>query len=38
MNRSQEKIFDPSKLCQIGIVVKSVDETVKYYGEKFGIG
>jgi catechol 2,3-dioxygenase-like lactoylglutathione lyase family enzyme len=30
--------FDPSALCQIAIVVKSVDETVKFYTEVFGIG
>jgi len=38
MNSSEDMIFDPSKLCQIGIVVKSIDETVKYYREKFGMG
>ena len=30
--------FDPAKIFQVGIVVKSVDETVKYYQEVFGIG
>jgi len=30
--------FDPSALCQVAIVVKSVDETVKFYTEVFGIG
>jgi len=30
--------FDPSNLCQIAIVVKSIDETVKFYKEVFGIG
>ena len=30
--------FDPSNLCQIAIVVKSIDETVKFYTEVFGIG
>jgi methylmalonyl-CoA/ethylmalonyl-CoA epimerase len=38
MNAAEERIFDPSQLCQIGIVVKSIDETVKYYREKFGMG
>jgi methylmalonyl-CoA/ethylmalonyl-CoA epimerase len=38
MNGENERIFDPSNLCQIGIVVKSIDETVKYYREKFGMG
>jgi hypothetical protein len=30
--------FDPADLGQIAIVVKSIDETVKFYGEIFGIG
>ena len=30
--------FDPSALCQVAVVVKSVDETVKFYTEVFGIG
>ena len=30
--------FDPSALCQVAIVVKSVDETVKFYTGVFGIG
>jgi methylmalonyl-CoA/ethylmalonyl-CoA epimerase len=30
--------FDPSALCQVAIVVKSIDETVKFYTEVFGIG
>jgi methylmalonyl-CoA/ethylmalonyl-CoA epimerase len=30
--------FDPSNLCQIAIVVKSIDATVKFYTEVFGIG
>ena len=30
--------FDPSALYQVGIVVKSIDETVKFYTEVFGIG
>jgi len=38
MNGLEEKIFDPSQLCQIGIVVKSIDETLNYYREKFGMG
>ena len=28
--------FDPTKIFQVGIVVKSVDETVKFYQEVFG--
>jgi methylmalonyl-CoA/ethylmalonyl-CoA epimerase len=38
MNTSTERIFDPSKLCQIGIVVKNIEETLKYYQETFGMG
>ena len=30
--------FDPAQLIQIAIVVKSIDETVKFYTETFGIG
>ncbi len=30
--------FDPANLCQIAIVVESIDETVKFYTEVFGIG
>lgn len=30
--------FDPANICQVGIVVKSIDETVKFYSEAFGIG
>jgi methylmalonyl-CoA/ethylmalonyl-CoA epimerase len=31
-------LFDASAFCQVGIVVKSIDETVKFYTEVFGIG
>jgi catechol 2,3-dioxygenase-like lactoylglutathione lyase family enzyme len=37
-SRSGNEIFPPSSLCQIGIVVKSIDETVKYYREVYGFG
>ena len=30
--------FEPSAIFQVGIVVKSIDETVKFYEEVFGIG
>ena len=30
--------FDSSAFCQVGIVVRSIDETVKFYTEVFGIG
>ncbi len=32
------EMFPPSSLCQIGIVVRSIDETIKYYQEVFGFG
>ena len=34
----ENKSFDPSRLCQIAVVVKSIDETVKFYQELFAIG
>lgn len=33
-----DKIMEGNSLCQIGIVVKSVDETIKYFQEVFGFG
>jgi len=30
--------FDPSSFCQVAVVVKSIDETIKFYTEVFGIG
>lgn len=30
--------FDPASIFQVGIVVKNIDEIVKFYGEVFGIG
>jgi methylmalonyl-CoA/ethylmalonyl-CoA epimerase len=38
MVEPQNQIMEPNSLCQIGIVVKSVDETVKYFKEEFGFG
>jgi methylmalonyl-CoA/ethylmalonyl-CoA epimerase len=38
MNRKGMNSFDPDSLCQVAIVVKSIDETVKFYEEMFGIG
>jgi len=32
------EIIPPSSLCQIGIVVRSIDETIKYYKKVFGFG
>lgn len=37
MTRS-DNVFEPSSIFQVGIVVRSVDETVKFYEEVFGIG
>ena len=34
----KDEIVDPTKFCQIGIVVKNIDETIKYYEEVFGFG
>ena len=34
----EDKIFSPENLYQIGIVVKNIDETIKYYGALFGFG
>jgi methylmalonyl-CoA/ethylmalonyl-CoA epimerase len=31
-------IFNPIRFCQVGIVVKSIDETIKYYEQAFGFG
>jgi methylmalonyl-CoA/ethylmalonyl-CoA epimerase len=35
---ADEKCLDPAKLCQIAVVVNSIDETVKFYQESFGMG
>jgi catechol 2,3-dioxygenase-like lactoylglutathione lyase family enzyme len=34
----ENEIFPSSGFCQVGIVVKSIDETIKYYEETFGFG
>ena len=34
----QEIPFDAKTVFQVGVVVKNIDETVKYYQEVFGIG
>ncbi|MGE5252894.1 MAG: VOC family protein [Planctomycetaceae bacterium] len=36
--KPRKEIFPPASLCQIGIVVRSIDETIKYYQEVFGFG
>ena len=38
MSHTQNEIFSPAAFCQIGIVVKSVAETVQFYKETFGFG
>jgi len=38
MVKPEDRIMDPSKLCQIGIVVRNIDETVGYYTKMFGFG
>ena len=39
MKPEQEgRIFAPENLYQIGIVVKNIDETIKYYEKLFGFG
>ena len=38
MAKPENKIMEPNSLCQIGIVVKSVDETVRYFQREFGFG
>ncbi len=36
--KRENEIFKPSGFYQIGVVVKSIDETIKYYEEVFGFG
>lgn len=38
MVNDKDSIMRPSSLCQIGIVVKNIDETVDYYTRAFGFG
>jgi len=33
-----DELFEPSRFCQVGVVVKNIDETIKYYEEVFGFG
>jgi methylmalonyl-CoA/ethylmalonyl-CoA epimerase len=37
-SKQGDKIFTPENLYQIGIVVKDIDETIKYYERAFGFG
>ena len=34
----KDEIFEPSRFCQVGVVVNNIDETIKYYEDKFGFG
>ena len=34
----EDELFEPSRFCQVGVVVKNIDETIKYYEEVFGFG
>lgn len=38
--RAEEEgqLFEPYRFCQVGVVVRSIDETIKYYEEVFGFG
>ena len=38
MTGATDRIMEPSRLCQIGIVVKNIDETIAYYTRAFGFG
>lgn len=37
-SESGKGIIRPSAFCQIGIVVKNIDETIEYFTEMFGFG
>ena len=34
----EKQIMDPAAFCQIGIIVKNIDETIRYYEKMFGFG
>ena len=34
----EDELFEPSRFCQVGVVVKSIDETIEYYERVFGFG
>ncbi len=36
--KREDELFEPSRFCQVGVVVKSVDETVEYFEKVFGFG
>ena len=37
-SKRENEIFPPTGFCQVGIVVRSIDETIKYYEKVFGFG
>ena len=36
--KREDEVFEPSRFCQVGIVVESIDETLKFYEKVFGFG
>jgi methylmalonyl-CoA/ethylmalonyl-CoA epimerase len=38
MVKEKAQIMEPDKLCQIGIVVRNIDETTRYFQSAFGFG
>ena len=36
--KKEKEIFPPSGFCQIGVVVRNIDETLKFYENFFGFG
>ncbi len=36
--KREDELFEPSRFCQVGVVVKSIDETIKYFEKLFGFG
>ncbi|MDD4876720.1 MAG: VOC family protein [Dehalococcoidales bacterium] len=38
ISKQKDTILEPSSFCQIGVVVKNIDETINYYKEAFGFG
>ena len=37
-SKQENELFDPSRLLHMGVVVKNIDETIKYYERVFGFG
>ena len=36
--KQEDGVLKPSGFCQVGVVVKSIDETIEYYEKVFGFG